>query len=332
MQPDRYFEHPIEYCTDRVPAPRRTLRQIFIFPVLPAVGLSMLLLIVPNISRAQQQWPGSAPSSGFPQNGSPQDDRDIPTGISSPGGTDPMAAMERAEGMLPLMPIDNSRLINDESCQTWTTAAVNSPTVSVARLEVPGKASHEFQKACSDFKDRRLKPAEDHARRAVKIDSDYAAAWVLLGQILHENHNDQDAIQACRTASTADPEYAPPYICLSGFAARASDWDEAYSLANHALSLDPATDPYAFLYTATADYHLKKMEQAELYALSAEKLDKWNHIPEVHLLLAELYHDKGDRSGEAVELRKFVKMAPHGSDWETARATLAELESHNPAK
>jgi tetratricopeptide (TPR) repeat protein len=331
MQRRSQFGNSIASGAERLPANRSTLRDAFIFPVLP-VAIGVLLLIVPGVSRAQQWPPSGAPSSGFPQNGSPQDSRDVPSGLTARDSGDPMAAMETAEGMLPLMPIDNSRLINDESCQTWTAAAVNSPTVSVARLEVPGKASHEFQKACGDFKDRRLRSAEEHARKAVKIDSDYAAAWVLLGQILHENHKDQDAIEACRTASRTDPDYAPPYICLSGFAARASDWDEAYSLANHALSLDPATDPYAFLYTATADYHLKRMAQAELYALSAEKLDKWNHIPEVHLLLAELYHDKGDRAGEAAELRKFVKMAPHGSDWETARATLAAIESQSPAK
>lgn len=300
--------------------------------VLPLAALAVLFFGIPKIARAQQQWPGSGPpSSGFPQNGSPQDSRDVPTGITAPGGGDPLAAIETSIGMPPLMPVDNSRLINDESCQTWTAAALNSPTVSVQRLAVPGKASHEFQKACGDFKDHRVKSAEDHARKAVKIDPDYSAAWVLLGQILHENHNDQEAIQACRTASSADPNYAPPYICLSGFAARANDWDEAYSLAHHALSLDPATDPYAFLYTATADYHLKRMEQAELYALSAEKLDKWNHVPEVHLLLAELYHVKGDQAGETAELRKFVKNAPHNTDWETARTTLAAIETHREA-
>lgn len=240
---------------------------------------------------------------------------------------DPFAAMEGGVGMLPLMPIDNSRLINAESCQTWTAAAVNSPTVSVARLGVPGSASHEFQKACGDFKDNKLKSAEDHARKAVKIYPDYAAAWVLLGQILHADHNDQEAIDACQNAKKADPEYAPPYICLAGFAASTEDWDEAYSLANHALTLDPATNPYAYLYTATADFHLKHVDQAEFYALSAEKLDKWNHIPEVHILLAQIYEVKRQPTEEANELHKYIKDAPHNSDWETAKNRLAQIEN-----
>lgn len=241
---------------------------------------------------------------------------------------DPFEAIDAGAAMLPMMPIDNSRLVNDESCQTWTAAAVDSPTVSFSRLAVPGKASHEFQKACGDFKDGKLKSAEDHARRAVAIYPDYAAAWVVLGQVLHADHQDQEAITACQNGKNADPKYAPPYICLSGFAASANDWDEAYALANQALMLDPATDTYAYMYTANAEFHLKHLDQAELYAESAEKLDRWNHVPEVHILLARIYGKEGKRQEEAVELRKFLKGSPHNSDWETAKTRLAELDNH----
>jgi tetratricopeptide (TPR) repeat protein len=239
-----------------------------------------------------------------------------------------LASIDMGTGMPPLMPIDNSRLIDAESCHTWTAAAVNSPTVSVARLQVPGKASHEFQKACGDLKDHRLESAEEHARKAVKIYPDYAAAWVVLGQILKAGNKDKEAIEACRRAMNADPTYAPPYICLAGFVANADDWEQVYSLANRALSLDPATDPYAFFYTAAADMHLKNYDQAELYGRSAEKLDKWHKIPEIHLLLAQIYQAQNDLIKEAEELRKYLKNAPHDSDWDTAKRTLAELGVH----
>ncbi|MGH9686515.1 MAG: hypothetical protein ACRD5K_05420 [Candidatus Acidiferrales bacterium] len=298
-------------------------------PLIFAIAFLVMCLAAPQLARAQR-WPGSNP--GYPYqakipNGPPSDSAFGATALS-----DPLSGMDAAPEMLPPMLVDNSRLINAESCQTWTASSVNSPTVSVARLGVPGKASHEFQKACGDFKDHRLKSAEEHARKAVKIYPDYAAAWVVLGQILHAGNRDNEAFDACHRAEIADPNYAPPYICLAGFAVGANDWDEAYSLANHALSLDPATDPYPFLYTADADYHLKRLAQAELYGLSAEKLDKWNHVPEVHLLLAQIYDAKGDRAGEARELRKFVKISRHDPDWETARTTLAEIEDHVPLK
>ncbi|GEM_PF-6667224 len=288
----------------------------------------------PQKARAQQ-WPGSGNADpGFPHSGVPLDPSSAVGNpdVVPPGPNDPLGAMTTAAAMLPMIAPDNSRLIDAESCQTWTMAAVNSPTVSVARLAVPGKAVHEFQKACGNFKDKRLKTAEDHARQAVKIYPDYAAAWVLLGQILQADHKDNQAIDACRKGEDADPDYAPPYICLAGFAAQANDWDKAYSLSSRALSLDPATDAYAYLYTATADFHLKRMEQAELYARSAEKLDRWKRVPEVHLLLADLYDAKGDQPDEATELRKFLKESPHNNNWEAAKTKLAELQKQAAAK
>jgi tetratricopeptide (TPR) repeat protein len=309
---------------------RSARRRGSILAFLPVFTFFVIYLGAPQLTRAQraqQQWPGTtSPSTGFPHSNFPQNSSTSDPNVNNPAPNDPLAAMEAGAGMLPLMPLDNSRLINDESCQTWTAAAVDSPTVSLARLQVPGKASHEFQKACGDFKDNKLKSAEGHARQAVKLYPDYAAAWVLLGQILRADHQDQQAIDACQNAKNADPKYAPPYICLAGFAATANDWDEAYSLANQALTLDPATDPYAYLYTATAEFHLKHVDQAELYAKSAEKLDKWHHVPEVHILLAQIYATEGRRDEQATELRKFLKGAPHNSDWESAKTQLAELE------
>jgi tetratricopeptide (TPR) repeat protein len=297
-----------------------------VFAVFPACAVLAISLGAPRLARAQQ-WPSPAsPNPEMPHSNFPQSSAASDPDVGNPVPNDPMEAMETAAGMLPLMPIDNSRLINDESCRTWTAAAVDSPTVSVVRLEVPGKASHEFQKACGDFKDHKLKSAEDHARRAVKIYPDYAAAWVLLGQILQADHKDQEAIDACQNGKNADPTYAPPYICLAGFAATANDWDEAYALADHALTLDPATDPYAYLYTATAEFHLKRIDRAELYAKSAEKLDKWKHIPEVHILLAQIYEEQGQPGEEASELRKYLKDSPHDADWELAKNHLAEIE------
>lgn len=308
---------------------RLASRRSSILALLPVFTFLAIYLGTPRFARAQQQWPGSgSQNTGFPHSNFPSNPSASDPDVGNRSPNDPFAIRVPDPSIVPLMAIDNSRLISAESCQTWTAAAVNSPTVSLARLAVPGKASHEFQKACGDFKDSRLKSAEDHARRAVKIYPDYAAAWVVLGQILHADHQDQEAINACQNAKNADPKYAPPYICLAGFAASANDWDEAYSLADQALRLDPATDPYAYLYTATAELNLKHIVQAQLYAESAEKLEKWNHIPEVHSLLARIYGIEGKRQEEAAELRKFLKEEPHNSDWESAKTHLAEVESN----
>lgn len=229
------------------------------------------------------------------------------------------------------MPPGNSKLIQEEACDSWTSAAVDSPTVSVARLAVPGKASGEFQKACENLKDAKFQAAEDHARKAVEIYPDYAAAWVVLGQALTAERKDDEAVQACRQAMKVDPTYDPPYLCLADFAERTNHWDDVYALSGQARALDPATNPYVYFYCAIADLHLKHYAQAELDGRFAESLDKGNQIPALHLLLAQVYQAEGDKNGEAAELQKFLEFSPHDSEWQTAHTVLAEIQD-KPAK
>lgn len=245
----------------------------------------------------------------------------------SPGHTGPVAQLQPSQGPLsPAVPSDTSRLINTEACESWTAAAVDSPTVSVTRLAVPQKARDEFQTACGKLKDNNFAAAEDHARKAVEIYPDYAAAWVVLGQALTAGNKDNEAVQACKQAMKVDPTYVAPYICLAQFAERTNSWDDVYTFSDQARSLDPANNPYVYFYAAMADLHLKRYAEAELDGLSAERLDNGNRIPDLHLLLAEVYRAKGDKLREATELQKFLQLSPHDSEWQTARITLAAIQ------
>lgn len=290
----------------------RRVRGSVVSPTLVFAFLAMFLAS-PAVVWAQH-WPGSANPGYPPQSGFP------------------LARLGFPKIQLPRrMPIDTSRLIDEESCDSWTAAAVNSPTVSVARLAVPHKARNEFQKACKALKNDNFEKAEGRARRAVKIYPDYAAAWVVLGQALSGAHKDDEAQQACRQAMKVDPTYAAPYLCLAQFAADENNWDDAHTLSGRALSLDPSSDPYAYFYTATADFHLKDYAQSERFARAAEKLDQRDHIPEIHLLLAKIYQLKGKKADEATQLREFLQHSPHNSNWQIAQATLNEIQG-SPAE
>lgn len=278
--------------------------------LLLAIPFAILcFLALPALTRAQHQ-------AGSVNPGSP------------PPGIQPAQLGVLPVPPAPTTPADSTRLITAESCNSWTAAAVNSPTVSVERLAVPKGARAEFQKACAELKDGDFLAAEGGARKAVGLYSGYAAAWVVLGQALSAEHKDGEAVQACKQAMKVDPTYAPPYLCLAQFAERTNKWDDVYTFSGHALSLEPATDPYAFFYAALADLHLKRYAQAELDGRSAEKLDTANQIPELHLLLAQVYQAEGNKTDEVVELQKFLELSPHNPDWQTARTTLAEIQDN----
>jgi predicted Zn-dependent protease len=232
--------------------------------------------------------------------------------------------------MLALPSVEVMKLVDAESCNSWTEAGLRSPTVSVSRLSVPGKASGEYQKACGAFKDKRYTDAEGHVRKALSAYEDYAAAWVLLGQILDAQHKPDEARDACEKASKADPNYSPPYVCQAEFAARAKDWDALSKSAKRALELDPANNMYAYYYSAMAALHYKVLPEAELDGQSAVKLDAQHRLPQVHLLLAKVYEEKGNRDAEAAELREYLKRNPKAAESEAVRSALTQLEArHN---
>ena len=224
-----------------------------------------------------------------------------------------------------MAPMDTSWLLAVESCNSWTESSSHSPTVSVARLAVPGKASSEYQKGCGAFKDKKLSDAEEHERSAIRLYPGYAAAWVVLGQILDAENKRSDGRTACSQARSVDPNYVAPYLCLADFAATEDNWKEVSILSGSALSLDPTGNAYSFFYSADAEFHLGDLARAEKDAENSIKLDKWHHLPQVHLLLAQIYKAKKDLSGQASQLREYLKIAPNSADAVGVRIALLAL-------
>lgn len=222
---------------------------------------------------------------------------------------------------------DAGRMIDAESCNTWTESGVHSPTVSATRLAVPGKATSEYQKACGAFKSKRFPNAEEHLRKAIEVYPEYPAAWVVLGQVLESEQKNDDAKQACAKAETFDPGYVAAYLCLAEFAAIDRDWTALAKLSDQALKIDPIGNPYALYYSADAGLHFNQLTQAEMHAQAAVKLDEWHHLPELHLLLAQIYQAAGNVVGEGMQLREFLKLAGNSKDAANARSILAKLDT-----
>jgi tetratricopeptide (TPR) repeat protein len=222
---------------------------------------------------------------------------------------------------------DIGRMIDSESCNSWTESGVHSPTVSAKRLAVPSKATAEFQRACGAFKGRKYSEAEEHLRKAIEVYPDYPAAWVVLGQVLESEKKPDDAQEACKKARDLDPDYVASYLCLGEFAANDGKWDKLSELSGRALEIDPVGNPYALYFAADACLHLNQLSQGEMHAQAAVKLDTWHHMPELHLLLAEIYKTAGNVQGEIAQLREFLKVAPNSKDATQAKTMLVQLEA-----
>jgi hypothetical protein len=241
-----------------------------------------------------------------------------------PAGLNPDGSMF---GNRSLVAPDTAAIIEAEACATWTEAGLRSPTVSAVRLEVPSKASSEYQKACGAYKDKHFSQAEGHVRKALDIDPKYAAAWVVLGQSLDAEKKPDDARQACSQAMAVDPTYVPPYICLADLSAKAKDWVEVSRMATQALALDPVSNLYAFYYGAAGAFHTHNLPIAVMDAQAAAKLDTWHHLPDLYLLLARIYEAEGDLHNELTQLKQYLKVAPDSEESAATRTALAQLQT-----
>jgi tetratricopeptide (TPR) repeat protein len=204
---------------------------------------------------------------------------------------------------------------------------VQTQTVDATALQVPGKARGEFRKGCSDLRSRKLASAEKHLREAIQEYPRYPAAWVLLGQVLEAGKRIEEARGACSRASSVDSNYAPAYLCLADITGQQHEWMQSLDSANRALAIAPAHNLYGDFYSAMAQFHLKQLPAAERNALETIEVDHLHRVPQVHLLLAQIYGAKHDFNGAAVQLRTYLKVAPKSSDSDAVRKSLAELES-----
>jgi tetratricopeptide (TPR) repeat protein len=162
------------------------------------------------------------------------------------------------------------------------------------QLQTPAAASKEYQKACSDLKDKKIADAEKHLRKAVRDYPKYAVAWVTLGQVLATQQRTDEARGACLQGSTVDSSFVPAYLCLADIAARARAWDEVLKLSKRGLELDPAHNAVAYEYHAAANLNLHNLAGAEKSGLRAVAIDTYHREPRVHFVMAQIYEAKGD--------------------------------------
>jgi cytochrome c-type biogenesis protein CcmH/NrfG len=198
---------------------------------------------------------------------------------------------------------------------------------SVDRLKIPPRARKEYSAACSALKSNKLAASEQHLRKAVQIDPQYVAGWVMLGQILEAQQHSDLARTACSRASDADPKYVGSYLCLAEIAGREEKWGEVLQHTTRAFELDAAPDPYAYFFSAIAYFNLNQFAEAEQRALKAEALDGEHHEPRIQFLLGQIYKAKHDSVKAAAQLREFLKYAPAAPDSETVKEDLAKLET-----
>ena len=212
------------------------------------------------------------------------------------------------------------------SCLLPPLSDLRSPVVSATELAVPAKAKYEYAEACAALSRGKTDGAEKHLRKAVQIYPQYPAAWVTLGQLLATENHTAEARSACFQASTVEPNFVPGYLRLAEIAAWGKAWNDVLQFSHRAIQLDPITTPIPYEYNADANLRVNKLDEAEKSALRAAEIDKDNHDPRVHFLLAQIYEAKHDQLNEIAQLRLYLGFVKDQRNAAEIKQFLVELE------
>jgi Flp pilus assembly protein TadD len=197
--------------------------------------------------------------------------------------------------------------------------------ISVTSLLVPSSARNEFEKANNDIRisNNHLASAERHLEKAIARYDKYAAAWNQLGTIYLIIGETDKATQAFAKAIAGDPQSVPAYVRLAALQLQTGQYESAIETAGKALQLDPRADN-AKLVEAAANLKLNRLDSAEKIAQDAEK-QPHQTIPQLHILLVEIYLQKRDVSNAAAEMRAYLKESPQGPFADSVRNDLARI-------
>jgi tetratricopeptide (TPR) repeat protein len=226
---------------------------------------------------------------------------------------------------------DNGKAIatSEYTCFRPPLNSVSPATVGVVDLQVPSEPKNDYQEACQSLHKNKPADAEKHLRKAVEHYEKYAAAWILLGQVLEGQKKLGEANDACAKSLAASSSYLPGLLCLTEISTRQEHWLDALKFSTRALEIDPTSTPVAYTFSATANLELHHLAEAEASALRALAMDVKNSEPRVHYLLARIYAAKGDRTNFVAQLQEFVKYSKDPADVAVAKNLLAKLESQS---
>jgi predicted Zn-dependent protease len=222
--------------------------------------------------------------------------------------------------------------ISQEDCGAWTQIGARSATVSTVRLEVPGKARSAYQKACGEFKKKKMADAERDAQKVVTDFPKFPAAWVLLGESYYYEERMDPAREACTQASTVDPNYVSPYLCLAAIADAQQDWPQTGDIADKALGASPLQNPYGLYFKADSSFHMGQYKQAESLAQSALEADTTHQIPDIQFLLARIYHAMNNLSAAEAQLRDYLKLQHQPTDADSVKTLMASISAAEISK
>jgi tetratricopeptide (TPR) repeat protein len=199
----------------------------------------------------------------------------------------------------------------------------SSGVVSLANLAAPKKALSEMDKGRELGNKKKYDEAMQHLQKAVEIYAKYPEAYNEMGLIQRRQAHDTEAEEMFRKAIEADPKWTAPYLNLAQLQLNKQNYAELLKTTEKVLQLDKTLTP-AHFYGAVGYYSTGKLDLAEKEALAAEVSAQ--QIPQVHLILGNIYEARGNFSEAVARYKLFLKVNPTASNAIKLTEHIAQLE------
>jgi tetratricopeptide (TPR) repeat protein len=194
---------------------------------------------------------------------------------------------------------------------------------SEGSLTVPVRVREEFARARELRTTRDFLGAIRVLQNVIELDPTFAAAHSELGLCYRRLGQLDDAQASFETAIEHDASLLSPYLNLADVLAEKQAFNDAAKILVRATEVHPDRgEPYYVM--ARIQLNTGHPDAAEKAARMALERD-YSRIPEVHLLLANIYLGRDEPGLVAVELEYYLELAPDGDQVETARAKLVEV-------
>ncbi|HLY92057.1 MAG TPA: tetratricopeptide repeat protein [Candidatus Angelobacter sp.] len=198
-------------------------------------------------------------------------------------------------------------------------------TISVTSMAAPREAMKAYEKA-QRLKQEKPAEAEKELDKAVQIYPQFAAAWMLLGELHRQRERLDEARTEYARAMAADPQYVNPVYGLATIAMQEKKWDEAVQRTEQVVKMNAFAFPLAYFFNAAANYNQQKFDAAEESARKYKTLDPEHSHPDVCLLLSYVYSRKQDYAAAAREIRQYLAAVPESPDAESLKSDAKRLE------
>ena len=199
-------------------------------------------------------------------------------------------------------------------------------TVSATTAAAPSKAKKEYDKGLELQKKQKWEQAIEKFKKAVEVYPRYAVAWFEMGRAQQQANDSARARQSFRQALVADSKYVSPYQELARMAFHDRNWQEVVDTTEPMLKLNPVSFPREWLFNASANYYLKRLDAAEQGALKGLQVDTHHQVPQLEHLLGVILAQKSDYRGALEHIRKYLALAPNAEDAQLAEKQAEELE------